>query len=174
MTTISQPAVARHLAPLRVALATALIVAAILFAHGVNAERSNHHEGTSEVRTGQAAHSESGERTGETAGESAAPTVAASETTEHVLGVNTESDTIVWLIVIVSVALAAGILLAPKVSALVWVAATFCLAAGVFDIAEIFHEVSRSDTGLAVLAAVIAAIHSAGAALSVQIQRQHG
>jgi hypothetical protein len=176
-----QTAARRHLWVLRVALAAALVVSGVLFAVGVHAERSSHHEGSSEVAREPATHSESEgtatephSETGKTAGEgqSAAPREHTSEATEHVLGVNMESDAVVWLVVIASLVLAAGVLLLPTVSAFVWVAVVFSLAAAVFDIAEIAHQISRSDAGLAALAASIAIIHLAAAVLGVQIERQ--
>jgi DMSO/TMAO reductase YedYZ heme-binding membrane subunit len=48
----------------------------------------------------------------------------------------------------------------------------FSLAAGVFDIAEVGHQVSRSDTALAVLAAVLAVMHFTAVLVGFEVQRE--
>ncbi len=163
--------IARGSSAPRVALAGVLVLSAVLFAIGVHAEKTTHHEGSTEVSQAPP-HADTGETAREMSGETGALAPSAPEKTEHVLGVNTESNTVVAVAIIVSALLGAGVLLAPRFAELLWATAVFGLAAGVFDIAEIFHQISRSDFGLAALATSIAVLHFGVAALSAGIQRR--
>ena len=126
---------------------------------------------------GHSEHTASGETAGETSSETSTPVpsseVHAETTGERVLGINTETNTIINLVVVVSVRLAGAVLLAPRFSWLVWAAVVFCLAAAAFDVAEIVHQLSRSEPGFATLAALIAVVHLGTAALGVEIERRH-
>ena len=79
------------------------------------------------------------------------------------LGINTESPAAVAAAIAVSVAVAVGLwFLRRRWLALLTVACGVIFA--VFDVAEITHQIDESRTGLAVLAAAIAAVHVAAAA----------
>ena len=84
-----------------------------------------------------------------------------------------ESDTIVNLVVVMSVLLAAGVVFATRFRFLVLLAVGFCVVAAVLDIAEIVHQISRSEHGLAALATTVAVVHLTAAAMGVGLQRQH-
>jgi len=89
-----------------------------------------------------------------------------------VLGIDVETGPTVGLAVIASILLAAAVILWPRYRAIVWGAMVFSLAAGVFDIAEVKHQVSRSDTALAVLAAVLAVMHFTAVFVGFEVQRE--
>ena len=80
-----------------------------------------------------------------------------------VLGIDAESPAAVAAAVAVSLALAVGLWLLNRRWLALWLSA-FGVVFAVFDIAEISHQLDESRTGLAVLAAVIAAVHLAAAA----------
>jgi hypothetical protein len=165
-------------------LSALLTVGAALFAVGVAAERNaaaGHQEPVAathvEGATAEGApHAEGGTAEGATATGEAAEAPATSETSETphteasgetVLGVDLESPLLLALGVAVSLGLA---FLAWRFNTrlLLLVIVGFTLAFAVFDIAEVRHQVNESRTGLAVLAAVIAAVHLAGAAAAQQ------
>ena len=168
---------ASHRSTLRIAFALLLVASAALFAVGIHTERSTHHETTTEAtHAAPAGHTESGESGGEASGETPTTAVESSgthaEASERVLGINTETDTVVNVVVIVSLLLAAGIVFATRYRALVLVAVGFCLGTGIFDVAEIAHQISRSEHGLALLAAAVALAHLAAAGVGVGVHRE--
>jgi len=75
-----------------------------------------------------------------------------------VLGLNVESPGLVVLGVAVSLVLAGLAWLRPHRALFIAVTA-FAAAFVVLDVAEMFHQIDRSKTGLAVLAAVVALVH---------------
>ena len=136
----------------------------MLFAVGVNAERAKHRE--KPAATSQ-------ETASETSGETPRPAapVARTEVKERVLGINTETNTIVTVVVIISVLFALGIVLLPGIRGVVWGATAFCVAAAVFDGAEVAHQISRSEPGLAALATSVTAVHLATASVGARLTR---
>jgi hypothetical protein len=116
-------------------------------------------------------HNESGASTrtaGPPAGKPAEHTEAPghAESSETLLGVNPESTGLLAVAVVASLLLAAAVWWrggSPLVLAVVALAmAVFCA----LDVREVVHEVDESRTGLAVLAAVVAALHLAAALLA--------
>jgi hypothetical protein len=154
-------------------IAALLVVAAVLFVIGVAAEPNNDthsHEPSGEVaprsETGGAGeHSEAGESAEARASEGTGNEVAESNE-ERVLGLHLESPGLLALAVVLSAVLAGAVLWRPDRRVLLAIA---LVAAGfvVLDIAEAAHQLNENRTGLAVLAATIAAMHTATAALAV-------
>jgi hypothetical protein len=135
-----------------------LVVGAALFVVGTSAER--HKEAAVTAETAPAAE---GTPTAEAAEGATATHPAATERSEtaaegKVLGVNRESKGVVASVAVISVALA-GLAWALRNRQAFFVIAAFAALFATFDIAEVAHQVDVSRTGLAVLAAVIAAIH---------------
>jgi len=161
-------------------VAAVLIVASAgLFIIGVNAESDSHSEAAESEAVHHeaagehgAAHSEAGEAASAEDGHE-----DASEDDERLLGVDVESPAAVSLAVAVSLALAVGLWLRRQR----WLAVAAVGVAGifaVFDIAEVAHQVDESNTGLVVLATVIAVGHLAAAvaarrSMSDPISRDH-
>ena len=140
-------------------LVVLLVLSTALFAAGAIAERSStgEHAGTPAVEEVEAH-----------AGES-------SEESEAVLGVDLESTPLVVLGVALGLAGAAlaatrygtlpGFLVAVTVVALAW---------AVLDIREFLHQLDESQTGIALVAAIVAALHLAVAAVSGRLAQQTG
>ena len=158
-----------------------LVVTAALFVIGVSVEDDTHSEaseGVADQPAGQAEgshveanESEAGHEEGEES-EAEGSTVEGEGSGhdeeaegETVLGVDAESPAIVTMAVLASLALAAGLWFTHRRLAAV---ATVVLAGlfALFDIAEVFHQLDESRTGLAVLAVVIAVGHAAAAVLA--------
>jgi hypothetical protein len=106
---------------------------------------------------GRETHNESGE--------------AHSESGEKVLGISYESTPFVILAVLASLGMAAAVWLARAPWIFLLVAAAM-IAFAVFDIAEVFHQVDRSEGGIAALAGLVAALHLAAGLGSSQLRRQ--
>jgi hypothetical protein len=153
------------------AVAVLLVVAAALFVIGVTSEANSdthaderaadataHREpnGAAETARGEAA--EHAERGGE-------PEAAAGE--ERVLGIDVESPLLVTAAVVVSLLLATLVLRRPD-RRLLLVVAALATAFAVLDVAEITHQIHEDRAGLAALATVIAALHTAAAAVAIQ------
>jgi hypothetical protein len=164
---------------LRRTAAALFVVAAALFAVGVNAESDSHSESGDAVHNeapASAGHDEAAEPVGhdeaaearEAAEGDGAEAPVAAEThseqdeSEEVLGVDIESPAAVVAAVIVSLVLAVGLWLRNR-RWLALVSVGFAVVFVVFDIAEIVHQLDESRTGLAVLATVIAGAHVAAA-----------
>jgi hypothetical protein len=147
-----------------------LVVAAVLFVIGVAAE-SDGDTHTDEPGGEAAEHpgAESGEA-GESAEVRASEAAEGAEATEgdeeRVLGLDLESPASVALALVLSGGLAAAVLWRPDRRVLVAIAVV-AAAFAVLDIAEVSHQLDEDRTGLAVLAATIAAMHAATAALAV-------
>lgn len=153
-------------------LSVLLIVGAALFAIGASAERHNHND----TDAAPAAVATTGEGTvaaeGSEAAEAAeaagnATSVVGESADEKVLGVNPEATPLVVLAVIVSLILAVATWLSNNKVVLL-ITAGFAAVFAVFDIAELVHQIDRSESGLAVLAAILAVIHAGTALLAVQ------
>ena len=139
-----------------------LIAASALFAIGVATEGGHHETGVASVESGQ--HNEATEHS-EAAGHN--ERTAASETGETVFGINLESTPLVVLAVIVSVVLALATWRSDYKVVLL-VTALLAAAFAVLDVAEFSHQLRRSATTIAVIAAAIAVLHAAAAVLAEQ------
>jgi Flp pilus assembly protein TadB len=137
-------------------VAALLVLGAALFVVGVMLERGNHHDepaAAATIQSGeQAGHDEAAE------GHREISTQPAVEGSEKVLGLDVESPGFVALGVAVSLVLAGLAWLRPR-RAVFMVVAAFAAAFAVLDIAEMLHQIDRSNTDLAVLAAVLALVH---------------
>jgi hypothetical protein len=153
--------------------AVALILAAtVLFVVGIVIERNtgeHHSESVAQAQETPSEHeAESGESTTETpstehSGESGSE--SGGESDAIVLGINLESTPFVILAVLGSLALAAVVWFGRAAWMLTLVALAL-LAFAVFDIAEVFHQIDRSEAGIAVIAAAVAFLHLAAARAS--------
>lgn len=150
---------------LRWALVALLATSTVLFAAGVIAERSDSdpHTGTEsaahaeEPGEAEGAHAEAGE----------------SEEDERLLGIDLESTPLVVLAVLAGLGLAVlaatrfgqprWFLLAVAVIAFVW---------AVFDVREVAHQLGESNTGIALVAIVVAVLHLATAAVGARLARE--
>ena len=131
------------------AIAALLVVATILFVVGVAAEP------TTDTHTD------------EPSGEAAEHVESAEKDEERVLGLDLESPGPVALAVVLSAVLAAAVLWRPDRRVLL-VVALGATAFAVLDIAEVAHQLADDRTGLALLAATIAAMHAAATALAAR------
>jgi len=153
---------------LRRIAAALFVVTAALFVIGVNAERHTHVEApaldaghSAAAPEGAAGHTESGEAGG---GEAAPATSAEaghvdSTGSERLLGVDVESAGPVAAAMVISLALAGGLWLR-DLRRLAAVAALTGLVFAVVDVTEVLRKLDESQTGLAVLAGVIALGHA--------------
>ena len=137
---------------IRQTAAALLVVCAALFTAGVAAEDDTHAASTENAETPDEAHDEGAEGPHPESGHDE------SDEDEGILGIDVESRGAVALAVAVSVALAVGLWIREER----WLAVTAGVVAAVFvvfDVVEVAHQVDESQTGLAVLAGVIAAGH---------------
>ena len=145
-----------RLARMRWLLGTLLIVAAALFAVGVATEGDVHHETVASVEAGEhdaaAEHNERAE---------------ASDSGEEILGVNLESTPLVVLAVVISVAFAAATWRTDR-KLILLVTALFAAAFAALDVAELSHQIRESAATIAVIAGIIAVLHTAAALLAEQ------
>lgn len=141
-------------------LAILIVASTAAFVTGVSIERSNGDSQQEEA----AAHTEAGESEGASADEE--------EEEERVLGIDLEATPFIGLAAIASLALAAAAWLRPHVPRLLLVTAVAMLAFAVLDIREVLHQADESDTGLAVLAGVVAFLHLAAAAVAAGMGRR--
>jgi hypothetical protein len=169
---------------LRSVLVGLVLAATAAFVVGVAIERDSgegdHHdtpaaatstEGEGEAGESESSHSEAG---GETAEEHAAESATSSESgaggVEHAelrpLGIDVEAWPFVALAALASLALAAAAWLHPRSGSLLWLVALAMIAFAVLDVREVFHQADIDENGLAVLAAVVAALHIAAAAVA--------
>ncbi|MCA1656584.1 MAG: hypothetical protein LC713_02555 [Actinobacteria bacterium] len=154
---------------------------------GTSIERSNepaHHDERpgAAARTGEAAetgeaHSEA-ERRGEAAGGEAASGSEATAEKPHgewrPLGINTESWPLVIAAALASLALALAAWLRPRLVALLALIALAMIAFAALDVAELIHQVDVDETGLAVLAGAVFALHLAAGVAAVAASRARG
>jgi hypothetical protein len=166
-----------------------LLAAAAAFVIGVAVERDQGHaesahsqspvpsagEAGNHSEAGEAgSHSEAGEQGSEPTGNGeASKTGGTSEhgSDESVLGIDPESNAAVTTAVLISVLLAAAVWRWPVLPTLL-AGAVFCLAAAAFDIREVAHQTAEGRTGVAVLAALVAALHLAAAASAAAASAQ--
>ncbi len=160
----------------RLISAALLIGSAAAFATGTTIE---HHTASSEshaVRPDRPQHSEAGQPDGtpasaEGAASGEGPTTqTAGRGPETVLGVNPEEPGLVVIAVAVSLVLAA-LILTVRSPLLAAVVALVMLGFTALDIREVTHQLNESHSGLAVLAAAIAALHVAAGAAALLTTR---
>jgi hypothetical protein len=168
---------------------TLLLAAAAAFVIGVAVERDQGHAESAHSQSpvpsaGEAgnhseageggSHSEAGEHGSEpTENGEAGKTGGTGEhdSDESVLGIDPESNAAVTTAVLISVLLAAVVWRWPVLPTLL-AGAVFCLAAAAFDIREVAHQTAEGRTGVAVLAALVAALHVAAAASAAAASAQ--
>jgi hypothetical protein len=135
---------------LRIVVAVALVLGAALFAFGVVKERSS-----AEATAASVPHEEGSEQS--EAGEGEEPS-AHTESDAELLGVDLESTPFVVLVLIGSAALAAAVVLA-RSRALLAVTALVALGFAAADTREIFTQLDEENTGIAVIAGIVLALH---------------
>jgi hypothetical protein len=160
----------------RHAIAVLLIVAAGLFVVGVNSENDNDvHNDESNAETDAAdGHDEATESAKAIAAEAEERSTSeaeaadeeAEEDEERVLGNDVESPVLVTTAVVISL-LIAGLVWRRSDRRLFIIVAVFGAGFAVLDVAEVAHELDEDNTGLALLAGAIAALHAAVAALAL-------
>jgi hypothetical protein len=166
---------------LKVLLVCTLIASTALFAVGVAIERS--HAETPETPGGEVSHTdegapgaEAGTHTEGGAGDEGATPAEPSTTAEHsdsdavLLGVDLESWWLVGAVVVVSLGLALAIWFRP-IRPLLVLTGVFTLVFALFDLAEVSHQVSASETGLVAIATVVALLHVSTAGFAVAAYR---
>jgi hypothetical protein len=166
---------------MRAWLVALIVLATIGFVIGTSIERHNStHESAAQVRAEGAAPKstapgESGE-SGESAATHAAETHSEAKTETHKelrpLGVNIEAVPFIVLAASASLALAALGWARPR-----WLLGLAAIAAamivfGVLDVREAFHQSDENQTGLVILAAVIAALHFAASGTAAAMARR--
>jgi len=165
-------------ARLKLLLVCSLIASTALFAIGVAIERS--HAATSESPTGEVSPpGETGSEGGSTEGgtsegsSNATEPTAATEATHSdavFLGVNLESWWLVGVAVVLSLGLALAVWLRP-IRPILALTGVVALVFAAFDLAEVTHQVSASETGLVAIAAVVGMLHLVTAGLAVAVFR---
>jgi hypothetical protein len=172
---------------LRWTLVALLVASTFLVAAGVIAERSTADTHTEPVaarpqtpddgghrETDEAGHSEKGRVPASEAGEAGhAATSEGSSESERLLGIDLEATPLVVLAVLGGLAMAAAVaggagrrrafLLAVAVIGLVWAA---------LDVREVFHQLDESQTGVALIAIAVTALHIAVAGVSASLTRR--
>jgi hypothetical protein len=141
-----------------------LVVGAFLLLFGVSNESTGENASHASSESTQG-HLETRSESSETAAAS-----DESHTESTVLGVNTESNAAVATVLAISVLLAALVVLV-EARAVVAAVAVFALAFTVFDIAEVVHQIDVSESGLAVLAVVVALAHLGAGGLAAALTR---
>ncbi|HET9010848.1 MAG TPA: hypothetical protein VFN38_03490 [Gemmatimonadaceae bacterium] len=146
---------------MRTLLVVLIVAASALFVVAVSIERGNE----------RAHHAEAGEVAPESAepasAEEEAHTAGADRGEElRPLGIDVEAWPFVAAAALTSLALAIAAWLRPRSDSLLIGVGLVMLGFAVLDIREVFHQADIHETGLAVLAAVIAALHLAAAAVA--------
>jgi hypothetical protein len=133
-------------------LACLIVAATVLFVVGVAVERGReHHEPA-------VAHEEAGGEGG-----------AAEPAELRPLGVDVEAWPFVAAAASASLALAAAAWRRRPSAPLLWLIALAMAAFAALDVREVLHQLDLDETGLAVLAAAVAALHLAAALLAARI-----
>ena len=165
---------------LRVLLVALIALSTMGFVIGTTIERNSedgHDEAgetlSEESAEGGEAHSEEEEigESEEAPGEEAESGHEENEEEWKPLGVDIEDAPFVALAAIFSVALAAGAWVRPRCVTLLAVIALVMVAFAALDVREVFHQQDEDETGLAVLASVIAALHLGAAAVAASMGR---
>ena len=140
--------------PLRVALILFLLASAVIFAIGTSIERGRSSEARHEtISSSESTFESSGEEPG--AESHPAPTESSGET---IFGINPDAPWLVAVVVAITLLLAAAIWVRNE-RWLLFVVVLFGLAAAVFDVRELVHQVDERRASLIALAAVLAAVH---------------
>lgn len=172
---------------LRVVLVTLIVLATGAFVVGVALERDaedSHHE-TSEASNpesseSEAAHKETGEGESAPSGEGEVGSAHASgessggEGDATLLGVDLESTPLVIVVALGSLALAAAVWVRPGLDLLLVLVAVAMVAFAALDVRELVHQLDENREGLALLAAVVAALHLAAAGVAVALRGAAG
>jgi hypothetical protein len=147
----------------RVSLVALLVVSTAAFVSGTSIERSS----------GGEAHAEPAGEAGERAGEAAESGEAAEQGGEAAEsdGESLESTPLVAAAAAFSLALALAVWLRPGWRRLLLCVAIAMVAFALLDVRELAHQVDEQDTGLALLAAVVAGLHLAAAAVALLAPR---
>lgn len=161
-------------ARLKLLLVCSLIASTALFAVGVAIERSRSE--TTETPSGEVSHTDEGTRgegtteggSGEEGSNNAEPATGAeaSHSDAVFLGVDLESWWLVGVAVVLSLGLALAVWFRP-VRLVLALTAAFALVFAAFDLAEVSHQVSTSNTGLIAIAAVVVLLHLLTVGLAV-------
>ena len=116
--------------------------------------------------------SQNNERHVETGTESSETAVPAADnhTENNVLGINTESHAAIAAALAISLLLGALIMII-QAHVIAVAVAVFALAFTVFDIAEVAHQINASETGLAIMAVVVAITHLSTAGFATAVIR---
>jgi hypothetical protein len=149
-------------------LSALLLTGAALFAIGVATERNSddhHAEATSaHIESGAEGAKEEAAEQDEQAGTAAEERDEQAEE-ERLLRLDLESVPLVVAGVVVSVALAVDVWLR-RDRWLLWTAGGFAAVFAVLDVAELVHQIEENRTGIAIIAAIVAIMHAAGAAVA--------
>jgi hypothetical protein len=155
----------------RTVLATLIVLATGAFVIGTALERNDTHPAErgapSEHAEGEQAESERAEGASESG---AAEHVEASEELKP-FGIDVEAAPFVALAAIASLALAFAAWRWPTAIALLALVAVAMAAFAVLDVREVVHQADEDNSGLAVLAAVVALLHLAAAAVAALMIR---
>jgi hypothetical protein len=156
---------------LRVLLVALAIAATAAFVVGVSIERGDEppQHAATEAATSSDEHQEAGgEGEQHAEGGSAEGTTNAEEPHAELLplGVDVEAWPFVAVAALASLALAAGAWLRPTLTPLLTPIAVAMLAFAALDVREVFHQADIGESGLAVLAGVVATLHLAAAAVA--------
>ena len=137
-------------------IALLLILAAAGFTAGVLWERADttHNESTSASGEGAPGRSEATE---------GSQGISTSAESEKLFGVNPDSPLLIVAALLATLIGTSAVVAKPTASVLA-IVAVGALAFAVFDFAEIAHQSNESRTGIAILAAFVAALHLATAA----------
>lgn len=160
---------------LRAVLVVLIVVATAGFIVGTSLERRNaHHEPAAQLKSEVTAPTaEGGGESAEVHAAEGAGSAPPVETHAELrpLGVNIEAVPFVILASLVSLTLAALAWVRPRRVGLLALLALAMILFGALDVREVLHQHDESNVGLALLAAVIAALHLAAAALAGAIRR---
>lgn len=159
-------------------LALLLVVGAALFAVGVGVERNGgdqHSESSATATTVHNEASEAGAEGGSEGGNESTPHIEGSaseasahaESSEKILGINTESSGVVAVAVVLSIALAVLVIVRPRRPLFLAVVA-FAGAFVAFDVVEAVHQIDNSRPGIAAIAILLALVHAAAALPAMQ------
>ena len=157
----------------RVLLVALLVLSTVGFVVGVSVEKSY----GGEAQSGEGAESAAQHADEAAGGEEAHTGPGSGETHEEpgadakLLGVDLEATPFVALAAALALALAVAVWLRPSCGVLLAVVAVAMVVFAVVDVREVFHQLDEDKGGLAVLAALVAALHLAAAAVALTMGR---
>jgi hypothetical protein len=141
-------------------IAGLLVAATVFFVWGALAERSDHHDSPTATKT----HQEEG--SGETPAEHSAEGGASESSSEYQpLGIDLESDALIVVAALVSLALAGLVAFRPSRPVFAGVVVLGVVFTA-FEIAEVVHQADVDEAGLVALAALAAVFHASAALLA--------